>query len=284
MPEARTVREALQRLADQLAAGGLPQPRREALRLIEAMTGQGPASIFSRGEEGVDPALEAALSHAAARRVAGEPHAYVTGSVGFRYLEITCDARALIPRPETEGLVELVLAECGHGTVCDVGTGTGCIAASLATEGSYHTIVATEISRPTLALARENLALAAAADVHLVLGDLTQPLAELRLDALVANPPYLTSGEYAELDSAVREWEPKDALVSGSDGLAATRSILVEGRRLVRPGGLVALEIDCHRAERTAMLAGAAGWQRVEIRRDLFGRERFLLARRSDRD
>jgi len=283
MPEARTVREVLQQLGDQLAAGGMPAPRREALALIEALTGIGPSGVFSQGDDGVDPAVEAALAQAADRRIAGEPLAYLVGSTGFRYLEIDCDARALIPRPETEGLVELVLELAGEGVVCDVATGTGCIAASLATEGDYRAVIATEISRPTLALASQNLRRIAGGAVSLIAADLTQPLGELSLDVLVSNPPYLTAAEYAELDSSVRAWEPREALVSGSDGLAATRSLLVAGRRLVRPGGMIALEIDCRRAERAASMAGAAGWVEVELRRDLFGRHRYLLARR-DRD
>jgi len=119
--------------------------------------------------------------------------------------------------------------------------------------------------------------------VSLVRGDLTEALAPASLDALVANPPYLTDAEWRELDTSVAQWEPSEALASGPDGLRETRRLLADGRRVLRPGGWLALELDCRRAGRVAQLAAALGWNGVQVIRDLFGRERYLLARRSDK-
>jgi release factor glutamine methyltransferase len=132
-----------------------------------------------------------------------------------------------------------------------------------------------------LRLAADNRALTGGR-VALVRGDLCGPLAPASLDALVSNPPYLTAAEHAALDGSVRDWEPALALSGGRDGLDAIERLLDAGRTVVRPGGWLALEIDCARAAHCAWRAGAFGWTDVAIHADLFGRERFLLARRSD--
>jgi release factor glutamine methyltransferase len=205
----------------------------------------------------------------------------VTGWIGFRHLTLRSDGRALIPRPETEGLVDLVLGRLRSGRVVDVGTGTGCIALSLAREGAFSQIIGVDRSREALALAAENRGLAGAR-VELICSDLCSALGSGAFDALISNPPYLTAGEYAGLEPAVRDWEPACALASGVDGLEATARLLDEARRVLRPGGLLALEVDCTRAQATAHRASALEWQQVEIHNDLFGRERYLLARRSN--
>jgi release factor glutamine methyltransferase len=263
------------------ARAGLPEPRREALRLWADLRDESPARAVLERARLVAPADAAAFHAAVERRAAGEPLAYAAGRAGFRTLMLRTDARALIPRPETEGLVERVLARVPGGRVADVGTGTGCIALSLRAEGAYTQVVAVDLSAAALALAREN-ARAIGLAVDFLRGDLTAPLGEGRLDALVSNPPYLTEREYAELDGAVRDWEPRLALPSGADGLEATTRLLGDGRRVVRPGGLVALEVDCARAGEAARRAAALGWTDVTVEADLFGRERYLLARRSE--
>jgi release factor glutamine methyltransferase len=176
----------------------------------------------------------------------------------------------------------LLLGIAPTGRVADIGTGTGCIALSLATEGRYREVLAIDRSAVALSLAAENLAQVGAGAVRLVRGDLTEPVASGTLDALVSNPPYLTDTEWRELDASVASWEPSEALASGPDGLADTRRLLADGRRVVRPGGWLALELDCRRAGQVAELAIALGWNDVQVARDLFGRERFLLARRSE--
>jgi release factor glutamine methyltransferase len=263
-----------------LHAAGIASSRREAVRLWADLPG-GDAAAAIDPRDPVSAERAAAYASAVRRRAAGEPLAHVTGWTGFRHLTLRCDRRALIPRPETEGLVELVLARVPGGRVADIGTGSGCIALSLATEGRYDEVVAIELSAEALSLAEENRR-ATGARVALVRGDLCGPLAPESLDALVSNPPYLTAAEYAALDGSVRDWEPETALASGTEGLDAIAPLLDQGRAVLRPGGWLALEIDCARAALCACRAGASGWTDVAIHADLFGRERYLLARRSD--
>jgi release factor glutamine methyltransferase len=264
-----------------LAAGGLGAARRDAMRLWAELSGEAADAAVLEPEQPVDPECAAAFARAVRRRAAGEPLAHVTGVTGFRHLTLRCDGRALIPRPETEGLVDLVLARVPAGRVADVGTGTGCIALSLATEGGYDEVVGIDLSRDALRLAAENRA-GVAGRVALVRGDLCDALRPGSLDALVSNPPYLTAEEYASLDRSVRDWEPELALASGPDGLDAVGRLLPGALEVVRPGGWLALEIDCARAALCARRAGESGWTDVAIHADLFGRERYLLARRSD--
>ena len=260
-----------------LSEAGRGEPRREALRLWRDLLGGHPVLAPAAA---VDDGAATRFLDAARRRAAGEPLAHVTGRAGFRHLDLRCDRRALIPRPETEGLVDLLLARARDGQVADIGTGTGALALSLAQEGGYRRVIAVDISAAALDLARENRRLTGA-DIDLVRGDLCTALGTAALDALVANPPYLSDGEYASLDGSVRDWEPALALASGPDGMAATARLLDEGRRPLRPGGWLALEVDCNRAGDAARRAGELGWTEIAIHADLFGRERYLLARRS---
>jgi release factor glutamine methyltransferase len=275
-----TVRQLIGDGAAILAASGIGAARHEATKLWTGVSGgaagAGVLDADAHPGAGVEPFYEAVR-----RRAAGEPLAHVVGRIGFRHLELTTDRRALIPRPESEGLVDLVLGVVRTGRIADLGTGTGCLALSLATEGSFSEIVGTDISPDALGLAQRNRD-RIGARVHLVRGDLFAPLRRGWFDALVSNPPYLTAGEYDTLDPSVRAWEPREALDGGGDGFGPTTRILDEGRPVLRTGGWVALEIDCNRAADCAGRAGALGWTNVAIYADLFGRERYLLARRSD--
>jgi release factor glutamine methyltransferase len=214
------------------------------------------------------------------------PFPYVVGHVAFRTLQLRCDPRALIPRPETEGLVSLVLewsqgdeARGKGGIAADVGTGTGCIALALAVEGPFERVIAVERSPEAGALARENLALVRPpVPVEVREGELLAPLAGARYRAIVSNPPYVTAAEYGALDPAVREHEPRAALVSGADGLTATRALLAGAAGLLAPGGVLALEIDERRGDAVRALAHEHGWARIGIHDDLFGRPRYALA------
>jgi release factor glutamine methyltransferase len=267
--------------AARLSRAGVGDARREALRIWTGLEGGSAAALLVQPAVPIAAERSTAYLSAVDRRAAGEPLAHVTGWAGFRHLVLRSDRRALIPRPETEGLVELVLARVRGGSVADVGTGTGCIALSLASEGELAHVVGIDLSSAALALAEENRR-ATGARVTFVRGDLTHALAPRCLDALVSNPPYLTTGEYAALDRSVRDWEPELALSAGRDGLETIGRLLDDGRRVLRPGGWLAMEIDVARAARCAGLAGASGYTDVAIHTDLFGRERYLLARRSD--
>lgn len=257
-----------------LQAAGIPDARREASRLWRDLLSPADGVPCEGGG-----ALAARYLASVRRRALGEPLAYVTGWTGFRHLVLATDRRALIPRPETEGLIPLAMHKVPSGAVADIGTGTGAIALSLAHEGSYDRVIAVDCSRPALELARLN-AVRAGLDVRLVAGDLTSPLGDGVIDLLVSNPPYLAAEEMDELDPSVRDWEPATALAGGTDGLEPYRRLFADAPRVLRPGGWIALEIDARRPEETAALAVGTGWHDVTIHDDLFGRARYLLARR----
>jgi release factor glutamine methyltransferase len=282
--DAAPVGAALEAAAALLARTGAREPRREAARLWAAVAGLRVGDVWLRRESPAAVETVARFRTAVRQRAAGVPFAYAVGTVAFRTVELAIDPRALIPRPETEGLVELVLqwtggrgAESG-GVVADVGTGSGCIALALASEGSFERVIATDLSEAAASLARENVArVSPPVPVEVRVGDLLAPLGDRRCRVIVANPPYLTEHEWTALDPAVREHEPALALSSGPDGLAATRRLVAGARDVLEPGGLLALEIDERRAPEVRALASAAGW-RVSVHQDLFGRPRYALA------
>jgi release factor glutamine methyltransferase len=283
------IANALGEAVERLRGAGLADPRREARTLWAAVAGAGvtPGDVWLGRDRAPAPHVARRFRRAVERRASGMPFGYAVGRTDFRTLELMLDPRALIPRPETEGLVDLVLRETGKGAgergkggiVADIGTGCGCIALSLAVEGQFDRVIAVERSADAAALARENVALVAPpVPVEVREGDLLAPLAGERCRAIVSNPPYLTETEYANLDPAVRLFEPRAALVSGTDGLAATRALLAGARALLASGGFLALEIDERRADQVRALARRYGWSRVAVYNDLFGRPRFLLA------
>jgi len=281
-----SIGDALGEAAAQLERAGVLNARREATAIWAALAGTKPGDVWLRRDGEAPVGTEEVFRQAVRRRSSGIPFPYVVGHAGFRTLDLNVDPRALIPRPETEGLVELVLEwgkrEGGRrkgGVAADIGTGCGSIALALAVEGSFDRVIAVESSPEAAALARENVArVAAATPVEVREGDLLAPLAGARYRVIVANPPYLTAAEYDALDAAVRETEPRAALVSGSDGLEATARLLAGAGALLEPGGALFLEIDERRADAVQVLAQRHGWRRVGIHHDLFGRPRYAVA------
>nr|MBA3465903.1 peptide chain release factor N(5)-glutamine methyltransferase [Gemmatimonadaceae bacterium] len=228
-----------------------------------------------------------AVALTAARRLAaGVPIAYAVGRTTFRHLTLDVDERVLIPRPETEVLVDVVLARCGLRTavVADIGTGSGAIALSLAFEQSFGRVIATDISMDALAVARKNLdrlAPTLKSPVELRHGSVLAPLAGERLDAIISNPPYISFTEAAELPPGVRDWEPAVALMAAADGLSVTRQLVRTAPDYLHAGGLLAMEVDTRRAGVVAeVLLVDERYREVEVLTDLTGRERFVAARR----
>lgn len=264
---------------DVFTRAGVVDPRRTALRLWSDLADM-PAVVAARSvAEPVAPELAGRFIDGVHRHAAGEPVAYITGWTGFRRLVLRCDRRALIPRPETEGLVDAALARVRRGVAADIGTGTGAIALALSDEGDFDEVLGVDVSPGALDLAGSNAAVARR-PMTWRQGDLLAPLAGRRVDLLVSNPPYLTQAEYDSLDRSVRDYEPRLALVGGDDGQRFVRRLLLEGRSVLVPGGWIALEVDCRRAAECGGIASSAGWEDVTVLDDLFGRARYLLARR----
>jgi release factor glutamine methyltransferase len=213
--------------------------------------------------------------------------AYAVGRAAFRHLTLDVDERVLIPRPETEVLVDLVLEAIERdgprgGIAVDVGTGSGAIALALATEGGalFSTVIGTDVSTDALAVAAGNGKNVGAA-VEWRKGAGLAPVRELGVAAVVSNPPYISADEAWALPAAVRAWEPPVALVSGPEGLDATRVIVREAGDVLVAGGLLALEIDIRRATQVVQILEADGrYGDVRVRPDLTERERFVIARR----
>ena len=275
------IRDLLADATRRLRSAAVDQPERESGWIWEKLTGRSRVSSITGASEPVSEREVLEFQAAISRRLQGEPLAHVLGESAFRYLLVGSDRRALIPRPETEGLVDLVLERQGFGTVVDIGTGSGCIALSLASEGDYDLVVAVERSSVARGLAQANIT-RSGLPVTLIAGDLSSSLGSASVDILVSNPPYLSDAEYAALTPEVKDWEPELALRSGTDGLGTTRTILADGLRVVRPGGWLVLEIDCSRAAQVTEAAIRTGWVDVLVKDDLFGRARYLVARRSE--
>ncbi|HEX2718917.1 MAG TPA: peptide chain release factor N(5)-glutamine methyltransferase [Gemmatimonadaceae bacterium] len=282
-----TVGGALARVAAILDASGVADSVREARELLASLLDQPRSWPALNAETALAAADEARLLHAARRRSRGAPLEYATGRASFRHLVLEVDERVLIPRPETELLVEIALEAGGTGVAVDVCTGSGCVALALAQEGSFSRVIATDASLDALAVARGNLAWLAPtmrAPVELRHGSLLAPLLERgdRASVVVSNPPYIAESEASTLPASVRDWEPAVALFSADGGMSHIRALVREAADVLDVGGLLALEVDARRASLAAELVAADGRYRdVAVRLDLSGRERFVTARRA---
>lgn len=258
----------------------------DARRIVEEACGAGWAARLQ------DPVSERAagyVQHMVERRQAGEPLQYAVGRWGFRRLDLLVDHRVLIPRPETETVVDVALEQLitlgSNPTVVDLGTGSGAIALAIADEVPDAHVWATDASADALAVARANLsglAGMAAPRVRIVEGSWFEALPdELRgvVQLIVSNPPYVSTAEVDDLPPEVAHWEPMSALVSGPSGLEAIAHIVAGAAAwLARPGALI-VEIAPHQAATAAALATDAGFTDVSVRPDLVGRARALVGR-----
>lgn len=278
----------LDRIAVGLAGEGVPPARSDARDLIAAVLDKPRFWPSANRELELDDAATVAIVEAGAKFAEGMPMQYAVGRAAFRYLTLSVDRRVLIPRPETEMLVELVVAlALQGGTAADIGTGSGAIALSLASEGRFDRVIATDFSADALTVARMNLAAIppeARAKVEFRQGDLLEPVAGALLRAIVSNPPYISPAEEGDLPASVRDWEPPLALFSDENGMAAIRGIIRAAPDVLEAGGVLAMEVDARRAGLARECAETDTRLRdVEIRTDLTGRERFLVARRKER-
>lgn len=280
--------ELADRAAAVFAERGFDNARLEAELLLAGVLGMKRLDLYLQHERPIrDDELER-FRTAVRRRLKHEPLQYVLGTAAFRQLELRVDARALIPRPETEVLVGAVLAwATSHGAaraVLDVGTGSGAIALSLAREGEFERIVATDVSRDALALAAENARSTGLSDVvELRHGSLFEPLRTGEsFSVIVSNPPYVAESERGGLAPEVRDHEPADALFAGPDGLTVIEALVTGAPAWLEPGGLLALEIGLGQADAVLQRIGAARVYVAErVVNDLAGRPRIVLAERA---
>jgi release factor glutamine methyltransferase len=287
---AGTVGALVHEMAERLARAfgeKAPHEARELLAALHDMPRHWP--VLAR-ETAVDEAARRRALAAAARRARGAPMQYAAGQAAFRHLTLAVDERVLIPRPETEHLVEIVIdltrASAARGTIVDVGTGSGAIALALASEGSFARVIGTDVSLDAIAVARVNALRCAnvlRADVEFRHGSLLGPVPERGLCAVVSNPPYIAFDEAASLPAGVRDWEPSVALFSGAEGMATTAELVRAAAPALAPGSLLALEVDARRASLVAeRVASHGGYEDVRVLLDLTGRERFVVARRRE--
>lgn len=279
-----TLRELLQVGRAALAGRGIDSPGREAARLLGVLTGLSETALLAADDRPAEPETEQRYRILVARRAGGEPMAYLVGQREFFGRLFRVDRRVLIPRPETEHLVEIALALAlpERARVLDVGTGSGAIAVSLAVERPDWRLVATDRSPGALAVARANAERhGVGARIRTLAVDLADGLDLASFDLLISNPPYVDPDELAGLPRDVRDWEPVAALVSPGGGTRVAERLLAEARAL-GPGAYVALE---HGASQRAELCAAArrlgGYELVEARTDLAGLARDVVFRRA---
>jgi release factor glutamine methyltransferase len=264
----------LSEVAGRLAGAGLDSPRVDAEILLAHVLGTTRSCLHTNGDRELNEAALAEIDALVSRRELREPLAYVLGEWGFRRLTLKVDARVLVPRPETEVVVERCLARIAEVTeprVLDVGTGSGAIALALADEASGAKVTGMDASGDALEVARENVSRTGLA-VELVHGDLFDGLPGGPWDLVVSNPPYVRPAEIETLEPEVREWEPRVALV----GEGATEAVARAATLVLRPGGALVLETAEGAAARVAGLLDGFGYIDVRETKDLAGRDRVV--------
>ena len=283
-----TVSEAY-RLAVQRLGQQDDEARVKARLLVDRAAGVRYAHL-THPEKVLEPSAAAWLRSSVEKVAAGYPVAYALGTCEFFGLPFHCDERALIPRFETELLVEAALKRLSPlpaAVVADLGTGTGCIAISIAHALDSTTVYASDASPEALELARENADRLGVTDrIQLVPGTIGQWAAPLQfalgqsghLDAILSNPPYIAIEEIAILQPEIRDWEPRLALEAGSDGLVCYREIAAQCGRLLKPGGFLMVELGAGQFDAVGTIFGDLGWMVEEPLLDLAGIERVLAA------
>lgn len=283
-PDDRTVMSLLNKAARYLESQSVPNSRWHAELLLGGLVG------LKRHELYLDAARELSAGEVRTcveylnRRGSGEPTQYILAHTEFYGLALRCDERALIPRPETEHLVDAVLKRCQDDPECrilDVGTGTGCVAIALAVHLKEARLVATDLKGATLDLAAENAARHEVEDrIEFRTSDLFAEVPE-PFDIIVSNPPYVEAGSRELLQREIRDWEPPEALFAGPDGLAILEPLIRQAPDHLEPGGHLLLEIGATQEEAVRELFGRNGaFQPTETTADFAGHPRVMCARK----
>lgn len=288
--EAWTIRRVITWGTEDLKKRGIGSPRLEVELLLGLVLKMTRVQLVIDADR---PLAKAELDRYKAlhkRRRTGEPVAYLTGVREFYGRPFRVDARVLIPRPDTEILVETALARTKHvslsARVLDLCTGSGCVAITIGRERPTARVIAVDISKDALSLAQENALRLGAVNVGFLLGDLFAPLGppgRVRFDLITANPPYIPDEEIPKLQQDVRDFEPKLALAGGPDGLDIVRRIVTDAPSYLDEGGCLAIEVAFGQAQAARELFVKRGFREVEITRDLGGIERVVSGIFGDR-
>jgi release factor glutamine methyltransferase len=291
-----TIAQVINEAANLLRENGVGNERLTASLLLSHLLGFDRAQVITRGGEALDEASHQTFLTLVKRRAAGEPLQYITGHQEFYGLDFRVTPDVLIPRPESEFLVEQVIkrsqslvtsgASTGAIVIVDVGTGSGCIAVTLAVNIRNARVLATDISEAALNLAKENAERLGAKDkIEFLAGDLLDPLAarnlESRVDFLLSNPPYIARQDAPTLQREVVDWEPHAALFADDDGLSFYRRLLDEGWPYVKRGGFLICEIGYTQLDAITRMLDPNRWQLEEVTNDLQGIPRTLAIRRN---
>lgn len=285
-PAGPTRREARDGAAAELRQAGIESAELEAERLLAHVLDVERGRLILELDARLAAAEAGALARAVSRRLKREPLQHIEGEVHFRHLRLKCDSRALVPRPETEQLVDRVAGWLAGRTldiVLDIGTGTGAIAASLVAEGLAARAVATDVSAGALALAAENLDrldLAERIELRATRGPVWEPVGDTeRFGCIVSNPPYVSEEESRHLPPEVAGFDPREALVAGPEGLDLIDEIAAGAAPRLEARGALFLEIGATQGLAVRRLfAARPEWRRVLIQRDLAGLDRFVRA------
>jgi release factor glutamine methyltransferase len=287
MPTEFTIARAVVEAAQILRRAGVPEARREAASLLEHVTGRDRTFLITSAETALAPGEVNRLRQLVERRAAGEPLQYITGHQEFYKLDFEVTPDVLIPRPETELLVEAALdlldERDGPALVLDVGTGSGCIAVSLLHERGDARAVGVDISQPALRVAARNAARAGVQErLSLVVSDGLSALdsRRARFTMIVSNPPYVAEDAIMGLQREVRDHEPRVALTPGGDGLRVIRALIGEAPRYLDAGGHLLMEIGFDQHEAVRRLIDPRVWALLDIHQDLQGIPRTVALRR----
>lgn len=280
-----TLRDVLERGAARLVAGPHPEKaRRDAETLLLHVSGRMRTDLLAHGEDAISDVQAARYETLLNRRVKGEPLQYITGETEFYGLPFRVTPAVLIPRPETEHLVEKVIVlASGFDTqrIVDIGAGSGAIAVALAHHLPNARVATTDVSDAALAVARENAERNQVLDrISFLQGDLLTPVAGERFDLIVSNPPYVALRDHDSLSVEVRDYEPYLALFAGEDGLDVYRRLIPDAYRALALGGFIVLEIGYGQSDAVGDLLNAAGFTQVEFTTDLQGILRVAAAQR----
>lgn len=278
------LREWLAKGEAQLAAGPHPKrARRDAETLLLHHIGRDRAWLMAHGDEDLAGCRAIGYQALLDRRFQGEPIQYIAGEAEFYGLTFRVRPGALIPRPETEHLVEKAVElarRLHHPRIVDVGTGSGAIAIAIAHTLPHAKVTAIDLAPAAVQIAREN-ALRNNVSVRFIEGDLLAPVLHERVDLVVSNPPYVPQTDAPSLSVEVREYEPHLALFADKDGLGVYRKLIPQAARVLNPGGSLALEIGYGQSEAVSELLRASGFQGIELTPDLQGIPRVVSASRN---